>query len=124
MNMIAHQLQLILLDENDALPSGDYTSRYLAYCRVHGRHPLDQLAHDVMRWPGGKMCGFISWMHHQWEAWREAANRKDGCRRHYLDVKSMDDHAELDAQLAVLGPCPGCTACEDSPSQEAPAMLV
>lgn len=39
-----------------------YTREFTAYCTAHGRAPADQLAHDVKRWPGGKMAGFILWM--------------------------------------------------------------
>ena len=35
--------------------------RYAEYCRVHGRAPVEQMAFDVKRWPGGKMAGYILW---------------------------------------------------------------
>lgn len=38
--------------------------RYLAYCAAHGFRgdPDGMLAHDRERWPGGVMCGFVTWM--------------------------------------------------------------
>ena len=35
---------------------------FVAYARVHGREPQQQLDHDDKAWPGGCMCGFILWM--------------------------------------------------------------
>lgn len=39
-----------------------YTREFKAYCVSQGRTPPAQLAHDAKEFPGGKMCGFISWM--------------------------------------------------------------
>ena len=46
--------------------------RYLNYCRVHGRTPDEQHAHDEVAWPGGRMTGFISWMSQQMRAFHAA----------------------------------------------------
>ena len=35
---------------------------YEAYCKSHGRTPDEQLDHDIEEFPGGCMCGFISWV--------------------------------------------------------------
>jgi hypothetical protein len=35
--------------------------RYAAYARVHGNDAEQQLAADTVRWPGGKMCGYLLW---------------------------------------------------------------
>lgn len=55
----------------------EWNPYYLAYSTAHGRNPDAQLAHDVVRWPGGKMCGFILWMHARWEEWRAATMTLD-----------------------------------------------
>jgi hypothetical protein len=38
-----------------------YNRRYVAYAKEHGRTVAEQLAHDAVAWPGGKMIGFILW---------------------------------------------------------------
>jgi len=35
--------------------------RYAAYCIENGRTPAEQLAHDEVEYPGGKMAGFLVW---------------------------------------------------------------
>ena len=35
---------------------------FVAYARVHGHEPQQQLDHDQKAWPGGCMCGFMLWM--------------------------------------------------------------
>lgn len=39
--------------------------RYLAYCSAHGMTPEAMAEHDEVRWPGGRMAGFILWMSEQ-----------------------------------------------------------
>ena len=38
-----------------------YQPRYLAYCAAHGMTPDEMMAHDRIRFPGGKMAGFLIW---------------------------------------------------------------
>ncbi|WP_156612446.1 hypothetical protein [Paramagnetospirillum marisnigri] len=38
-----------------------YQPRYLAYCAEHGMTPEEMMAHDLIRFPGGKMAGFLIW---------------------------------------------------------------
>ena len=40
----------------------DSNPRYVAYAAMHGRTPAEQLAHDLVEWPGGCMIGFIKWV--------------------------------------------------------------
>jgi hypothetical protein len=35
--------------------------RYLAYCIAHSKTPDEMMAHDIQRWPGGCMTGFLMW---------------------------------------------------------------
>lgn len=35
---------------------------YVAYATAHGKTPDAMMAHDRDAWPGGCMCGFITWM--------------------------------------------------------------
>lgn len=46
----------------------EYNSRYLLYCKAHGNDwdPSRQLEEDSMKWPGGKMCGFMLWIQEKW----------------------------------------------------------
>ena len=39
--------------------------RYAAYAKAHGHTPDEQMTHDHETWPGGVMCGFITWMNQQ-----------------------------------------------------------
>lgn len=38
-----------------------FQPRYLAYCQAHGKTPDEMMEHDLTRWPGGCMCGFLLW---------------------------------------------------------------
>lgn len=39
--------------------------RYLAYCAAHGMTPQQMRMHDMQRFPGGHLCGFILWVSQQ-----------------------------------------------------------
>jgi hypothetical protein len=39
-----------------------YNLLYLAYCKYHKNGPVEQLQKDTIKWPGGKMCGYILWI--------------------------------------------------------------
>jgi len=72
----------------------DYQPRYVAYARAHGRTPDEQLAHDVERWPGGCMTGYICWIGERWQEWRQEKGLS-------LDYQpSRADHADFDRWLA------------------------
>lgn len=47
----------------DEAPSDErWTERYLAYCRGHGvEDPREMLRIDALRFPGGRMAGFLTW---------------------------------------------------------------
>lgn len=72
-------------------PSG-YQSRYAAYARAHHRTSEQMFAHDVLDWPGGRMCGFILWIGQQWRAWRADRNYR-------AEFIGPDQHADFDAWL-------------------------
>lgn len=93
----------------------EWNPRFLAFARVHGRTPVEQLAHDDERWPGGRMAGFITWLGGQRSAARADLTAVDGQRRHWLDGERRNVTTALVARLASLDPCPGCPACEDRP---------
>lgn len=38
-----------------------WNPRFANYARVHGNSPVEQLAEDRNRWPGGSMTGFVLW---------------------------------------------------------------
>jgi len=78
-------------------PVKEWNPRYLAYAAAHGRDPDAMLAHDVVRWPGGKMVGFICWIHRGITAWR--ASRKI----HREEPLSPQDHADFTAWLEQHG---------------------
>lgn len=74
---------------------GEWNWRYLAYCQAHGRAPEMQLAADAIRWPGGKMAGFMLWIQAQWIAY--AARR--GLPRYSINL--MTDQKGYDRFLAA-----------------------
>ena len=52
--------------------TGECNPNYRAYSRAHGMSPDDMLAHDMQRWPGGCMAGFIVWIGEQRAVLRRA----------------------------------------------------
>lgn len=70
-----------------------WNPRFLAYCRSQGNTPEAQLSVDDARYPGGKMCGFILWLHAQW---KEFYTLKGWDRDR---IKGEEDHREFDAWL-------------------------
>lgn len=46
--------------------------RYRAYCEAHSKTVEAMKAHDVKRWPGGKMCGFVLWVQESLLEWRRS----------------------------------------------------
>lgn len=43
-------------------PYPDIQPRYAAYCLHNRMHPADMRLHDIRKWPGGPMCGYITWI--------------------------------------------------------------
>ena len=39
-----------------------WNPRYESYAKAHGETPSSMMEADTVKWPGGKMCGFILWM--------------------------------------------------------------
>jgi hypothetical protein len=70
------------------------TPRFLAYCAEQGRTAEEQLAHDEIAFPGGRMAGFLVWTSERWREFR--ARTKTG---EYVAV-SEDEHVAFDAWLA------------------------
>lgn len=57
--------------------SQEFTRRYTAYSRFHGRGPESMLEHDKKRWPGGQMCGFILWVQSKWHEFAKLHGVRD-----------------------------------------------
>ena len=51
--------------------------RYIAYASANGRNPDEQLAHDAIAYPGGKMVGFMLWISAMIRKWRASAGITD-----------------------------------------------
>lgn len=48
-----------------------FQPRFVAYARSQGRDPEAQLAHDMRKWPGGCMAGFMIWTGQRLAEFRE-----------------------------------------------------
>jgi hypothetical protein len=74
-----------------------WNPRFVAYAMAHGRTPEEQLAHDEVAWPGGKMCGFLLWSSRKIEAWR--ASLPAGTDMRGRQPVGPEMHAAYDAWL-------------------------
>lgn len=71
----------------------EWNLRYVAYATLHGRTPETMLLYDKRMWPGGSMCGYVTWIQERWTKW-------DALRRHPKDhVRTEQEHAEFTAWL-------------------------
>jgi hypothetical protein len=81
--------------------ANDYTARYVAYSRAHGKTPAEMTAHDRAQWPGGLMCGFILWTRERWDEFHDM-------RGYEPRALCAADHRSFDAWLALR--CPACSS--------------
>lgn len=59
-------------------PDADaWNARYLCYAAAHRREPEAQLAHDRLRYRGGSMTGYITWIGEQTRVYRALARDVD-----------------------------------------------
>lgn len=72
--------------------SGPMNSRYVSYAAAHGMTPDEMLAADRVRWPGGSMVGFMSWIDGKWREWCALTHRP-------RSALNFADHAAFDAWL-------------------------
>lgn len=77
------------------MKSEEYQSRYVAYASAHGNIPPEQLKHDSVNWPGGKMAGYLIWITQMWRTWADEA----GEVAQYGDAWSPSQHTAFDAWL-------------------------
>lgn len=70
--------------------SGPWNPRYVAYATAHGRDPDAMLAHDVERWPGGKMTGFLLWIGERWATWDAQRGQGRDHVRGDAEIKAFD----------------------------------
>ncbi len=74
----------------------EWSHRYRMFARAHGRSPEAQLEHETAQWPGGKMCGFILWIHEQWRGFWKAAGYSSEAWDYHTDDRYQN---EFDAWL-------------------------
>lgn len=51
-----------------------FQPRYVAYARMHGRAPDEQIDSDRAEWPEGQMTGFTQWLQERWIEWCRLAD--------------------------------------------------
>ena len=59
--------------------------RYAAYAKAHGKTTHAMMEHDCVAWPGGCMCGFMSWISQKKQAFWKA------CPAAFLDRYTIHD---------------------------------
>lgn len=70
-----------------------YNPRYIAYASAQGLSPKAAMIRDADLWPGGKMAGYILWIHHQWATWDAKMKHKSN------HIRSVEEHRAFDAWL-------------------------
>ena len=65
-----------------------FQARYVAYARAHGCSCEEMLAADRVRWPGGKMAGFMLWVAEQWRAFSEDTGEKPDSGGHWWPAQN------------------------------------
>ncbi len=91
---------------NTHLPAEErlYQPRYLAYCRAHGLSPNEMMAHDLERFPGGLMAGFVLWLGARWQEWfAEVGHQRVKNRFAYV---MPEEHEAFSAWLLTKTPLP------------------
>lgn len=81
------------------MPESRWSPRFFEYCRAHGKTPEEMLAADDLRFPGGKMCGFMLWIGARWDEWQR--------RNPEVFIKTEEHHNDFDRMLAArpVTPC-------------------
>lgn len=74
----------------------EWNPRYVLYAAAHGQTPEAMLAADRVRYPGGRMAGYMIWHSQQLRAFR--AERPECFRGEWLD-----DHDAFNTWLAGGG---------------------
>lgn len=80
-------------------PESPWNRRFVAYATAHRETPDAMLEADEVRFPGGRMAGFITWIRQQWHAWATETGHPRARDANW--PMSMTDHAAFDAWLAV-----------------------
>jgi len=53
-----------------------FNPRFTAYSAASNRSELAQIEFDSVRWPGGKMAGFMLWVSSMWHKWSRETGEK------------------------------------------------
>lgn len=84
------------IEQDNEPPTWNF--RYMAYCRAHGRSPDDQMGHDIEKYPGGYMAGFVNWINDHWKIWSSITGETKQHGTHW----SEQQHKAFDAWLREI----------------------
>lgn len=76
-----------------------WNPRFTAYAKAHGLTEEQMLRVARERFPGGVMCGFITWLSDQWLAWAKHAKHPRATNPYAIIFD--DDHTAFDRWLKV-----------------------
>lgn len=73
--------------------------RYVHYAAEQGRSPEAQLEHDIEKYPGGRMTGFLLWISARWAEWSKHYGPAAATKLHESGLAQRDFDLMLERSL-------------------------